>query len=403
MDEKFSNIIEQALEGIFQSTIEGSFISVNPAMATLFGYGSPREMIELVKNIGGQIYVNPQLRENFIAELLKSGVIKKFENQNYRKNGTIFWTSMNARLVRDQKGIPLYIEGFITETTDSKQAEDALQASEDQYRRLVEHSPYAIAVHSQGLLVYLNQAGMKLIGANSADEFYGTPIINFVHPDSCPRVMKRLQELSLGKEALPLEEKFIRKNGSIMDVEVTAYPFTYQNKLAVQVVIRDLTEQKIAEQTIRASEERFSKAFHASPIPTCITTMEDGRFIDVNDAYLNLSKWRREDIIGRTAQELNIYKFNKREKFLERLLKRQITQGEEDKFINSLGEELDVAAFYEMIDIGGQPCILSMFHDRTEQKHAQEAIRSNEENYGQSLTILKIFITRTRPTTSLLI
>ncbi|MBI1794870.1 MAG: PAS domain S-box protein [Chloroflexi bacterium] len=378
-EENFSSIFEHALEGIFQSTLEGRFITVNPAMTTLFGYDSAREMIESVQSIGRQIYVDPQMREYFIAELLKSGAVEKFENQNYRKDGTIFWTSMNARLVRDQNGAPLYIEGFITEITDSKLAKDALQASEDQYRRLVEHSPYAVAVHSQGLLVYLNQAGVKLVGADSANELYGTPIMNFVHPDSRPEAIKRVQELALGKEAPPLREKFIRKNGSILDVEVSAYLFTYQNKPAVQVIIRDLTEQKAAEQAIRASEERFSKAFHASPIPTCITTMQDGRFIDANDAFLKLSKWQRKDIIGRTTQELNIYKFDNREKFLERLLKRQITQGEENKFVNSLGEEFDVASFYEMIDIGGQPCILSMFHDRTEQKQAQEAIRFNEE------------------------
>ncbi|MBI1855031.1 MAG: PAS domain S-box protein [Chloroflexi bacterium] len=225
-EENFSSIFEHALEGIFQSTLEGRFITVNPAMTTLFGYDSAREMIESVQSIGRQIYVDPLMRENFIAELLKSGAVEKFENQNYRKDGTIFWTSMNARLVRDQNGAPLYIEGFITEITDSKLAKDALQASEDQYRRLVEHSPYAVAVHSQGLLVYLNQAGVKLVGADGANELYGTPIINFVHPDSRPEAMKRVQELALGKEAPPLEEKFIRKNGSIVDVEVSAYPYS---------------------------------------------------------------------------------------------------------------------------------------------------------------------------------
>lgn len=378
-EQKYRNIFEHALEGIFQSTLDGHFISANPAMAVLFGYDSAQELIESVENIGAQIYVNSQLRENFIAGLLKSGVIEKFENQNYRKDGTIFWTSINARLVRDQNGTPLYIEGFITEITGSKKAKDALQASEDQYRNLVEHSPYPLAIHSRGVLVYLNQAGVRLVRANSAEELYGTPIIDFIHPDSRPIALKRLQDLNAGKEVPPLEQKFLRQDGTTIYVEAVAYPFIYQNKSAVQMVIRDLTEQKQAEQAMRASEERFSKAFHASPIPTCITTLGNGLFVDVNNAYLKLAKWRREDIIGRTAQELNIYKFDDRGKFLERLIKRQIIQGENIKFANSLGEELDVASFYELIEIGGLPCILSMFYDMTEQKRSQEAIRSNEE------------------------
>ncbi len=253
----FSNIFEQAPEGIFQCTFEGRFIKVNPAMARIYGYDSPSEMISTITNIGQQIHVLARIHELFTENLIRNGAVEKFESRNYRKDGTVIWTSTSARVVLDAKKNPLYIEGFVADISKRKLTERVLQESEVQYRRLVEHSPFAIAVHSQGVLVYVNEAGVRLLGANSAEELTGVSIIEFVHPDSSVRVLERLQDLQKGLEAPAAEEKFVRKDGSIINVEITAYPFVYRNAPAVQVVIRDLTEQKHAAEALRANEERL--------------------------------------------------------------------------------------------------------------------------------------------------
>jgi PAS domain S-box-containing protein len=255
--EDFSNIFEQAPEGIFRSTLDGHFIKVNPAMAHIYGYDSPEEMLLAITDIGKQVHVLPRIHELFTENLIRNGSVDKFEARNYRKDGSIIWTSTSARSVRDEKNNLSYFEGFIFDITKRKLTEKVLQESEVQYRRLVEHSPFAIAVHSQGNLVYINEAGVKLIGAKSADELMGISIMEFVHPDSRAMELKRLQDLQKGVEAPAMEEKFVRRDGSTIIVEVTAYPFVYQNSPAIQVVIRDLTDQKQAEESLRANEEKL--------------------------------------------------------------------------------------------------------------------------------------------------
>ncbi len=134
--------------------------------------------------------------------------------------------------------------------TQQKQAEAeaALRESEERYRSLVELSPEAIAVHSERKLRYINQAGAKLLGATSPDEILGLPIENFIHPDSLQTIENRIKTIEKNRIAAPLkEQKLIRLDGKIIDVEIAGIPANYQGKVATQVIIRDITDRKKAE------------------------------------------------------------------------------------------------------------------------------------------------------------
>jgi len=133
----------------------------------------------------------------------------------------------------------------------------SLQESEERYRRLVELSPEAIVVHSEGRISYINNAGAKLLGAKSALELSGFPIFNLIHPDYQEVVKIRLQKIQEEKKKIqPLEEKMIRLDGKVIDVEISGIPATYQGKIATQMIIRDITERK------RAQEQLVYDAFH---------------------------------------------------------------------------------------------------------------------------------------------
>ncbi len=137
-----------------------------------------------------------------------------------------------------------------THQTQQKQAqaEVALRESEERYRRLVELSPEAIAVHSQGKFMYINYAGAKLLGANSADEIIGESIYKFIHPEYLSLVQNRIHKTEKKRLAIPLEEqKLIRLDGKVIDVEVVGIPATYQGKIATQMIIRDITTRKQVE------------------------------------------------------------------------------------------------------------------------------------------------------------
>ena len=101
-EQKYKSIFENSVEGIFQSSPQGRYINVNPAMARLYGYESPTEMIEAVKSIADQIYVNPANRAEFIQLLHANETVEHYEQRNYRKDGSIIWTSTSARAARDE-------------------------------------------------------------------------------------------------------------------------------------------------------------------------------------------------------------------------------------------------------------------------------------------------------------
>ena len=128
-EQKYRSIFENAVEGIFQTTPEGRFLSANPAHALLFGYDSPREFMERITDIGRQHYVDPEDRRTYKNTLQREGVINGFEVQLIKKDGNLIWASINARVVKDDKGDALYYEGTLEDVTARKQAEGSLKAS----------------------------------------------------------------------------------------------------------------------------------------------------------------------------------------------------------------------------------------------------------------------------------
>ena len=124
---KYRGIFEHAVEGIFQSTPDGQYIEVNPAMAAMFGYGSPQEMKQQITDISQQIYVDNCDRDMFKRSMSQQDEIKDFEYQAYRRDGSLFWVSQWVRAVRNAQGRLLYYEGSCVDVTRRKQQEAALK------------------------------------------------------------------------------------------------------------------------------------------------------------------------------------------------------------------------------------------------------------------------------------
>ena len=130
-EEKYRNIYENALNGIFQTAGDGKYISANPALAELYGYESPAELIATQPNFLNQLYVKPNRRSEFTALMKEYGILSNFESEIYRKDGSIIWISENCRAVCDAAGNLLYHEGFIKDITDSKQAAIKMQQAKE--------------------------------------------------------------------------------------------------------------------------------------------------------------------------------------------------------------------------------------------------------------------------------
>src|SRR6266852_40575 len=122
-EEKYRSIVENSVEGIFQTTPKGGYISVNPALARMYGYESPADLMASVSDIGYQVYVDPGRRAEFKRLMEEHDVVREFEYQVYRRDGKKIWLSESARAVRDHNGAILFYEGTVQDFTDRKRAE----------------------------------------------------------------------------------------------------------------------------------------------------------------------------------------------------------------------------------------------------------------------------------------
>jgi len=135
--EKYHSIVENAMEGIFQSTPSGGYISANPALAKLYGYDSPEELMSDIKNISQQLYVDAERRLEFVAAMEADNAVSGFESMVCRKDGRRIWVSENVRAVRDSKGELLYYEGTVSDITERKLAQEALKFQQEQSEKLL--------------------------------------------------------------------------------------------------------------------------------------------------------------------------------------------------------------------------------------------------------------------------
>ncbi len=126
-EEKYRSIFENALEGIFQSSPDGEYLTANPALAKIYGFNSPEDLINSLTNIQTQLFVDPNRYAQLEQLLHQNGVASEFEAQIYRQDGNLIWICLNARKVQDEQGNLLYYEGLIEDITERKKAEETLR------------------------------------------------------------------------------------------------------------------------------------------------------------------------------------------------------------------------------------------------------------------------------------
>lgn len=136
-EEKYRSIFENAAEGIFQLTPDGKYLSANPALARMYGYASPEELMARLENVGTNLYVDRGRRQEFMMLIEQENGVSNFESQVYRQDRTVIWTSENARGVWDDEGNLLFCEGTVEDITKRKEAEAALRAEQQKSEQLL--------------------------------------------------------------------------------------------------------------------------------------------------------------------------------------------------------------------------------------------------------------------------
>lgn len=261
-EERYRGLFENAMEGIFQSTPDGRYINVNPSLARMYGYSSPQALIDDMKDIGRQLYVDPERRLEFVRLLFEHDRVVGFESEIYRRDGTRFWISESARAVRNAAGRLLYYEGRVEDITHRKKALQDLEQSELRYRLLFDSNPQPMWLYDTATYRFLavNQAAVEKYGY-SQQEFLTKTIFDLRPPEEVSELKKYLEEMEKkGGVAPPRIWRHKRKNGTIFPVEVSSGPLVFSGRKARLVCIEDVTERLKAEEALRTSEEQLRQS-----------------------------------------------------------------------------------------------------------------------------------------------
>jgi len=251
-ESKYRSIFENVMEGIFQTSPDGHYLSANPMLAKIYGYDSSDDLIRAISDITHQLYVAPGRRDEFIRLIQGEGIVSRFESQVYHKDGRVIWISENARAVRDEKGDVQYYEGTVEDITDRKRAEEALRDSEVLYHSLVESLPQNIfRKDRQGRFTFANKRFCSIIG-RSPEEIIGTTDFDYFPAELAAKYQRDDQRVMETREPFETVEENRTPDRGTSHVQVVKTPLydAFGNVIGVQGMFWDVTERKKMEEAL---------------------------------------------------------------------------------------------------------------------------------------------------------
>ncbi len=381
LEERFSKAFNASPIAITIVTFnEGRYIDVNEAFVRSFEASRQEVIGRTVKEVG--VFVDPKDQARVARMLSERGRVQNEEIRFRSKTGRIGIHSYSAELM--ELGGQLCVLGQTVDITERKRAEAALEASEKKFRALIENSSDAIAlIAPDATLLYASPSIQKILDY-VPEEFLGRSAFEFLHPQDKDRALKTLIELFQRPGGISrMEYRLRHKDGTWvwMDAVGTNLLADVDVK-AIVINHRDITERKRAEAALRASEERFAKAFKSSPRPMSIVRLRDRVFIDVNESVLRMTGYLREEVIGRTPVDIGLWhSLEDRDRVMELLKEDGRVRNLEVVFRVKSGEMRQGLFSAEIIELEGEPCLLTTTDDITERRRAEDALRESEHRY----------------------
>jgi PAS domain S-box-containing protein len=378
-ESSYRSIFEASEDAIFIHDWDtGRILDVSPKAAELYGWG--RE--ELREMRVGDVSANvPPYTEQDAMRLVQQAKVRssplRFEWHARHKDGHLLWVEVTLKRATIA-GEPRVL-AFVRNVTERKLAEEAVRASEEQYRAIFNASADALVLWNSELKrVDVNPAYERLYG------FTREEVLNTAYPDHLPvEYVERRRELvrrTLAGESCQVELEALRKNGERIQVEVRTIPIRHRGEPHVLAIVRDITERKRAEEALRASEEQYRAIFNASADGL---TLRDAQFrvVDVNPASLAMTGFTREEVLGSdrmlfTPQEDHA---TAREMFA-RELRGEVTSHETEA-VRKDGTRFALEVRGVPLQYRGQPHVFVIARDITGRKRAEEALRTSGEQY----------------------
>ncbi len=369
-------ILKNANGIIYTLSPEGKFLLVSQGWTESLGHD-----ITEVEGQSFEIFLHPDyvpVCRSFLENVISTGESQiGVEYLVKHRDGTWRWHTSSGAPVKDESGCTLYYVGLAIDITERKKAEAALRISEDKFSKAFHCNPDPITITTlaDGRYVEVNDAWVETTGYERYEGIgrTGIDLGIWVAPEEREEMVKQVQEHGYIRD---LETKFLMKSGEIGIFLISAEIINIEDKQHLLCVHKDITVGKRIEESLRLSEKRFSKAFNASPTTMSITSLEEGRYIDVNESFCRVVGYSRDEIVGRTALEAGFWlEPGDRANVKQKIMRKEPVRNLEINFGRKYRVQRLGLYSAERIDIDGMACLLSIVTDITEHKQDEEKIR----------------------------
>jgi diguanylate cyclase (GGDEF)-like protein/PAS domain S-box-containing protein len=284
--DSYRSLFDAAAEGIYRSLPEGGFVDVNLALARMFGFESPAELLCAPRRRGQEWYVDREHAQALTAELQREGHLVNAISQIYRRDGSVIWISENARVIRNSDGQIAFYEGTVIDITERVTAEMRLRQSQALYKTLVDNCRDGVFLAQDGRMLFANKALSDMLGYSL--EQMPRDYMEFIAPESFAAQRERCAQRDSGSREMFESEVMMRHaDGSPRLMHVTSVAVDYEGRIASTGTIHDITDLRRRHDAISAAEHKYRSLFLNS-VTGMFQSHPDGRLLEANDAIARM-------------------------------------------------------------------------------------------------------------------
>ncbi len=300
-EEKYRGIFENAPDGIYQTTPEGKFITANPAMAKIFGYNTPEELITSVTDIGAQLYLNPTARLEVMDLLRREGKVIGYEIETVKNNREVIWVLTTVKCVYNEKGEIKYFEGTVKDITEQKKAERQIIKERELVNTFINSLPGVFYLYNKAGKFLRWNTNFETVTGYTTEEVSSMNPLQFFEGTERDLVASQINNVFI-KGYAEVEANFLLKDKTKIPYYFNGWKIRYENQDCLIGVGIDISDRKKAEDQLRSSENKIRAFFRSTP-DASVMLGRDLKVLDFNQAAEKLT----QNANGRTLREGDVF------------------------------------------------------------------------------------------------
>ena len=305
------------------------------------------------------------------------------EKRYLHKDGRVLWGDVTMNLIRDANAKPLFFMSVVQDVTERKAIEFSLRDSEEHLQMLMDLSMNMVSFQTEGIIRYMNRAGLDMSGATSEKQIVGHPLTDFIPPENRERVRQSIAQMEIsGKMVNGAYAEFLRLDGSRFEVEFSTRPFLYHGATATMLSAQDVSKRRASERGLVSSELRYRRLFEAAQDGILILDEETGEIVDVNPFMVKLLGFTREEFLNKSIWDIGplVDVLRSKAKF-EKLQDLEYIRYDNLPLKSKDGQEHAVEFISNVYEVEGKKVIQCNIRDITARKRAENALIESEEKY----------------------